>query len=49
MKFTERLRTIACIITGAVLAVACGGGEPESPAASEPAVAVVIHVVVEAY
>lgn len=37
MKFTERLRTIACIITGAVLAVACGGGEPESPAADQAA------------
>ncbi len=32
MKFTERLRTTACIITGAALAAACGGGEPESAA-----------------
>ena len=37
MKFTERLRTSACILTGAALAAACGGGEPESAAPADAA------------
>lgn len=37
MRLTERLRTTACILTGAALAAACGGGEPESAGPDQPA------------
>ncbi|WP_405220958.1 extracellular solute-binding protein [Lentisalinibacter sediminis] len=37
MKFTKRLRTTAWVLTGAALAAACGGGEPDSAAPDEAA------------